>query len=122
MHRKAFKGSAVSYPAAFLGFDAVTEWIRRHRVTVDVATADELDRALAAGIAPSRIVVHPGSGAAAAIRHAVNVGAARFVVNSSRHIATLADGVDGHSGSSSMSRMRPPTPWRRRYWLTVAST
>lgn len=93
MHRKAFKGSAVSYPAAFLGFDAVTEWIRRHRVTVDVATADELDRALAAGIAPSRIVVHPGSGAAAAIRHAVNLGAARFVVNSSRHIATLADGV-----------------------------
>ena len=38
-----------------------------------------------------RIVMH-GHGAAAAIRHAVNVGVARFVVGSSRQIGIL-DGV-----------------------------
>ena len=94
LYRNAFKGTAVSYPAAFLGFDALTEWIRRHRVTVDVTTAGELDRALAAGIEPMRIVVHPASGAAASIRHAVNAEAARFVVSSSQQIAVLADSAD----------------------------
>ena len=94
LYRNAFKGTAVSYPAAFLGFDALTEWIRRHRVTVDVTTAGELDRALAAGIEPMRIVVHPASAAAASIRHAVNAEAARFVVSSSQQIAVLADSAD----------------------------
>jgi Pyridoxal-dependent decarboxylase, pyridoxal binding domain len=91
LYRDAFKGTAVSYPAAFLEFHALTEWIRSHRVTVDVATAAELDRAVAAGIDPLRIVLHPGNGGAAAIRRAVDAGAARFVVSSRQQVAVLAD-------------------------------
>ncbi len=93
LYRNAFKGIAVSFPAALLEFDALTAWIRRHRVTVDVTTAGELDRALASGIAPMRIVMHPGSGAAP-IRHAVKAEAARFVVSSSQQIAILADSAN----------------------------
>ena len=38
LYRDAFRGTAVSYPAAVLGFDALAAWIRRHGVTVDVTT------------------------------------------------------------------------------------
>jgi len=94
LYRNAFKGTGISYPAAFLGFHALTEWFRSHRVTVDVMTAAELDRAVAAGIDPISIVMHPGNGAAAAIRRAVDAGAARFVVSSREQIAVLADSAD----------------------------
>jgi Pyridoxal-dependent decarboxylase, pyridoxal binding domain len=93
LYCNVFKGTAVSYPAAFLGFGALTEWIRRHRVTVDVSTAGELDRAMAVGIDPARIVMHPNR-AAACIRGAVDAGAARFVVSSRQQIAILADSAD----------------------------
>ncbi len=94
LYRKAFKGIAVGYPAELLEFDALAAWIRRERVTVDVTNASELDRAMAEEIDPMRIVMHPQGGAAAPIRSAVNAGAARFVVGSSRHIAILADSAD----------------------------
>lgn len=94
LYRKAFKGIAVSYPAALLEFDALAAWIRRQRVTVDVTNAGELNRAIAAGIDPRHIVVQPQSSAAAPIRSAVNAGAARFVVGCNRQIATLADSAE----------------------------
>ena len=94
LYRNAFMGTAISYPAAFFGFDALTAWILRNRVTVDVTTAGELERTIAAGIDPMRVVMHPGTGAAAAIRRAVGAGAARFVVSSTQQIAILADSAD----------------------------
>jgi len=92
MYRKAFRGAAISYPATVLGMDAVATWIRRHGVGVDVATAEELDRSLAAGIAPQRIVMHCRDDAASPARLAVNARIGRFVVNSSQQLAILADG------------------------------
>ena len=94
MYRTAFKGIAVSYPAALLEFDALAAWIRRERVTVDVTSAGELDRAIAAGIDPTHIVMHPRGSAAAPIRAAVIAGAARFVVGSSQQVAILAQGTE----------------------------
>jgi diaminopimelate decarboxylase len=94
LYRKAFKGIAVSYPAELLEFDALATWIRRERVTVDVANAGALDRALAVGIDPMHIVMHPHGRAVAPIRSAVNAGAARFVVGASRQIAILAESAE----------------------------
>jgi hypothetical protein len=94
LYRKAFKGIAVSYPAALLESDALAAWIRRERVTVDVTSAGELDRAIAAGIDPTHIVMHPQGGAAAPICAAVIAGAARFVVGSSQQVAILADSTE----------------------------
>jgi diaminopimelate decarboxylase len=94
LYRKAFKGIAVSYPAELLKFDALATWIRREQVTVDVANACELDRAIAAGIAAMHIVMHPQGRAAAPIRRAVNAGSARFVVDASSQLAILADSAD----------------------------
>jgi Pyridoxal-dependent decarboxylase, pyridoxal binding domain len=90
LYRDAFKGAAVAYPARLLGFDALAAWIRRHGITVDVASAADLDRAMAAGIEPMRIVMHPGDEAAASIRRGVDAGAARFVVGASPQIAIMA--------------------------------
>jgi hypothetical protein len=99
LYRKAFKGIAVSYPAALLEFDALGAWIRRERVTVDVTSAGELDRAIAAGIDPTQIVMHPRGGAAAPIRGAVIAGAARFVVGSSQQAAILAASTEQQNQS-----------------------
>jgi len=89
LYRDGFKGTAVGYPARLLRFDAVAAWIRRHGVTVDVTSAHELDRAMAAGIDPVHIVMHAGD--AASIRRGVNSAVPRFVVGSSLQIAILAD-------------------------------
>jgi Pyridoxal-dependent decarboxylase, pyridoxal binding domain len=94
LYRKAFKGIAVSYPAELLEFDTLATWIRRERVTVDVTNAGELDQAIAAGIDPMHVVVHPQGRAVAPIRNAVNARAARFVVGSSRQTEILADNAD----------------------------
>ena len=94
LYRKAFKGIAVSYPAALLEFDTLAAWIRRERVTVDVTSAGELDRAIAAGIDPTHIVMHPQGRAAAPIRGAIIAGAARFVVGSSQQVAVLAESTE----------------------------
>ena len=77
-----------------LEFDALATWIRREQVTVDVANAGALDRAIAAGIDPIHIVMHPHGRAVAPIRRAVNAGAARFVVDASSQIAILADSAE----------------------------
>ncbi len=94
LYRNAFKGTAVSYPAALLRFNALAAWMVTHRVTVDVATAGELDRALTARVDPRRIVVHPRDGGVEPIRRAVDAGAARFVVSSSRQIEVFAEDAD----------------------------
>ena len=44
MYRKAFRGTAISYPADALRFEAVAVWTREHGVTVDVTSTDDLDR------------------------------------------------------------------------------
>lgn len=50
LYRNAFRGTAISHPAALLGFNAVANWIRRHRVAVDVTTAGELEGAVSAAV------------------------------------------------------------------------
>jgi diaminopimelate decarboxylase len=94
LFRDAFKGTAVSYPAALLGFDTLAAWVRRHGVTVDATSAVELEGAMAEGIDPMRIVMYPHDGNAAPIRRAVNAGAARFIVGSCKQISFLANSAD----------------------------
>ena len=110
LYRKAFKGTAMSYPAELLAYDVVASWIRRQGVTVDVTTVAELEQATAQGIDPRRIVMHLHGRAVAPIRRAVNAGVGRFVVGSSHQIGFLdnaaeqiqrvvIDATDGDVGS-----------------------
>ena len=90
LYYSEFRGTAISYPAALLRYNAVANWIRRHRVAVDVTTADELDGAVSAGVDPLRIVVHRRGGDAAEIRRAADAGVGTFVVSSIQQIAIPA--------------------------------
>lgn len=90
--RNAFKRTAVSFPFALLGSQPLADWLRRHRLTVDVATAAEFNVALASGIRAGQLVMTPRD--ADAITCARRGGAARFVIQSAAQAATLARGAD----------------------------
>jgi hypothetical protein len=92
MYRKAFRGTAIGYPAAFR-LDAIAGWMRRERVTVDVASADELDWAVVAGIHPSHIVMHGLDRAAGLI--ALDFGVGRVIVESAEQMAMLRPSATG---------------------------
>ena len=85
MYRKAFRGTAIGYPAAAIRLDAIAGWMRREGVTVDVASADELDWAVIAGIHPSHIVMHGLDEAAGLIA----LGVGRVIVESAEQMAML---------------------------------
>ena len=91
LYRRAFRGTAVAYPADVLRLGAVAKWMRREGATVDVTSADELDRATVAGIPASRLVMHCTDANPDPIRCALDAGAARFVVGAPRQIAALAE-------------------------------
>ena len=120
LYRNAFKGTAVSYPAELLGFDALAAWIRRHGVTVDVTTVAELDRAMARGIDPMHIVMHPHGRAVAPIRHAVNAGVGKV-----RRRLESSDRVPGRqrrpdpASRHRCNRRRRGRLGGRRSWRTV---
>ena len=88
VQRKAFRGTAVSYPAEVLRYGAVAHWITERGLTVDVASADELELVRMTGVRASRVTLRchgevPVSTSRAAF--------ARFVVDSGEQVACLAD-------------------------------
>lgn len=91
MYRNAFRGTAIGYPAEAIRLDAIAGWMRRERVTVDVASADELDWAVIAGIHPSHIVMHGLDEAAGLIA----LGVGRVIVESAEQMAMLRSCATG---------------------------
>jgi hypothetical protein len=89
-YRKAFRGSAVSYPADALRLYPVARWISRHGVTVDVRSAQELRRASSSGVLVPQIVMRCVDGATPLLHCAANIGVGRFVVDSAEQVAALA--------------------------------
>jgi hypothetical protein len=88
MYRKVFRGTAVSYPAEVLRYGAVADWITEHGLTVDVASADELDLVRMTGVRASRVTLRcHGEVPVSTYRAAF----ARFVVDSGEQVACLAD-------------------------------
>lgn len=89
-YRKALRAGSISYPAGILWMAPVSDWVKRHGVSVDVTSADELEVAVAKGISPPRLVMHCADGTARPVRLAVNGGVGRFVVRSAQQVALLA--------------------------------
>ena len=87
MYRKAFRGTAIGYPAAAIRLDAIAGWMRREGVSVDVTSADELDWTVVAGIHPSHIVMHGLDEAAGLV--ALDFGVGRVIVESAEQMAML---------------------------------
>jgi len=88
LYRKAFRGTAVTYPAEALRLDAVANWIREQGVGIEVASIEDLGRVRLAGIDAARVVMHCHGDVSLAVYRAAF---GRFVVESGEQIAKLAD-------------------------------
>lgn len=104
MYRKAFRGTAVSLPADVLRFDAVADWVRRRGVTIDAASADDIDGLRLSRIDASHVVMHCGAGLSVAMCRA---GFSRFVVDSGDQIAMLADSSLARTQQIAVEATRP---------------
>src|SRR5690349_15025870 len=87
MYRKSFQGITVGYPAAAMRLDAIAGWMRRHGVTVDVSSVDDLDWTAIAGIGPSHIVMHGCGQVCGPI--ALGYGVSQVIVDSHDELSTL---------------------------------
>jgi diaminopimelate decarboxylase len=94
-YRAAFGQDTDIYYAAkaFLSKD-VARWVEDEGVSLDVATAGELETALAAGFPADRILVHGNNKSAAEIEGALAAGVGRIVVDSDLEIARLAHAAE----------------------------
>ena len=68
----------------------IARWMQRAGLGLDVASAGELEVALAAGIDPARIGLHGNSKPHALLRRAVGVGLGTIIIDSRQEIERLA--------------------------------
>lgn len=88
MCRRALRGTPLQVPAELLTTAAVADWVRRRGLGVDVSSAEELELALAAGLAPERVAAQCLD--AAAVQAALGAGVGRFMVGSYAEVLLLA--------------------------------
>ena len=96
-YRDAFGADAVSYAAKAFLCGAMARLVEEERLHLDVATGGELEIALHAGFAASRVVFHGNNKSDAELRRALEVGVGRIVADSfdelDRIEAIVADGA-----------------------------
>lgn len=89
-YRAAFPAATVVYAAKALLTRAVAEWVSDEGIGLDVCSGGELAIALAAGVAPERIVLHGNGKTMDELRTAVRAGVGRIVVDSTAEITLLS--------------------------------
>lgn len=90
MYRKAFRSASVSYPVDVLRVQPARQWVLRHGVAVDVATAGDVGLALYSGVLAQRLIVHADNRSEDVITAGLTAGAGRFVVQSHPQVDLLA--------------------------------
>ncbi|MGL5825969.1 MAG: diaminopimelate decarboxylase [Nocardioides sp.] len=93
--RDAFAAYEVFYAGKAFLCTTVARWIAEEGLSLDVCSGGELAVALRAGFDPARIGYHGNNKSEAELRHAVEVGVGRIVVDSFHEIERLADIVSG---------------------------
>lgn len=89
-YRKVLRGVEVVYAGKALLTTAVARWAHEEGLGVDVCSAGELAVAVAAGVDPSRIIMHGNAKSPDELQDAVQVGVGRIVLDSCIEIAYLA--------------------------------
>lgn len=87
---KSFPDAEIVYPARVLRTSAGAEWLRSQRLMVGARCDDDLARAIAAGVAPRKIVLRCDELSARTIWHAVGLGVGQYVAGNDEQIATLS--------------------------------
>lgn len=88
-YRDGLPCAAITFPAAALRRSWEAAAVKRAGHCVDVRSGTELTLAVAAGIAPARIVMHDDGVTAGPLRRAVLVGAGRFVIGCHGQVSVL---------------------------------
>jgi diaminopimelate decarboxylase len=89
-YRAALPGVELVYAAKALLSTAVAQWAAAEGAGLDVCSAGELATTLAAGVAPSQIILHGNAMTAAELHDVFEAEVGRIVVDSPNEIALLA--------------------------------
>jgi diaminopimelate decarboxylase len=81
-YRRGFPGIDVAYASKAWCVTAILQVVDEEGLLVDVASAGELHTALAAGIDPSRLILHGNNKSRAELDRALEVGVGRIVIDS----------------------------------------
>ncbi len=88
--RDAFAPASVFYAGKAFLCTTVARWVDEEGLSLDVSTGGELAVALAADFPPERLVLHGNNKSTDELRRALDVGVARYVVDSFVEIERLA--------------------------------
>lgn len=88
-YRRVFRGIAVVCPAESLRAAGTARWVKRHGLTVEAWSSQELALAVSTGIEPTRIVMHGDGSSWGPIRCASNAGVRQFVVDAEAQVPVL---------------------------------
>jgi len=89
-YRSALPGVRLVYAGKSLLTTTVARWVVEEGADLDVCSGGELAIALAAGVAPARIVMHGNAKTVNELRDATTAGVGRIVVDSLTEISYLA--------------------------------
>ncbi|MFE3544352.1 diaminopimelate decarboxylase family protein [Nocardia sp. NPDC059177] len=89
-YRRHFPSTEIIYAGTALMVGAVARWVAEEGLSVQVGSSGELSVALAAGIAPRRIVLHGDGKTFDELKTAVDSGVGRIVVGAISEITLLA--------------------------------
>lgn len=81
--------TTVYYAAKAFITTKIAQWVHQEGLSIDVASAGELEVALRAGIDPSHIIMHGNNKSVSDLQRAVDVGVARIVIDSLIEIERL---------------------------------
>ena len=94
VYRRSFPMTEIAIPAYALRNRGLAKWVRDHGLTVEIRTGEDLAVAIAAGIHPTRMIVHAAGLSESDLRATVNLAPGRIVVCSINHIDLLAAAVE----------------------------
>lgn len=106
-YRAAFPEAEILYAAKAFLCRAMARWVTEEGLGLDVCSAGELELAVAAGVAPERVVLHGNAKSPVDLRAALGLGVGRIVIDSTCEIARLAAEVPPGARQKVMIRVVP---------------
>jgi Pyridoxal-dependent decarboxylase, pyridoxal binding domain len=88
--QRVFPDAEIVYPVRVLRTAAAADWVRGRGLGLAASCDDDLERVIAAGVAPRRVVLQCDDLPARTMWHAVGLGVGQHIVGSGEQMATLS--------------------------------
>ncbi|MFC9789541.1 diaminopimelate decarboxylase family protein [Rhodococcus sp. NPDC127528] len=93
-YREALPDTRITYPGNAALVRGIAGWAKAEGMAIDIGSAGELAAAVAAGVDPTRMILHGSSPTPGELRAALSAGVGRMVVASNDEITRLAGLLD----------------------------